>query len=95
MTSFDVHLHLSDTIRNRDAHHKSNLVDVERDRKTLEANGFQDFIREASQLERKAYALGSSPTAITEVALVEVDGNVCLHRLTWDPEKGKRPRTTV
>ena len=95
MTNFDVHLHLSDTIEDPAAHHESNVVDIRRDRKTLDSNGGQGFVREASRLERQAYDLGDSPTAITEVSLVEVDGQVGLHRLTWDPAKGRRPTPQI
>ena len=96
MDKLHVNFHLSDTTRDRDAHIQSARIDVAQDRRAfLAMPEIKNFVRMASHLERLAYGLGDSPTAITEVSLVEVNGRLGIHRLSWDPAKRKRPKTSI
>ena len=94
MYEFNGSILLSGKIVDEDAHAKSARTDPQIDREYFMNNPGEVFrLREASQLEKRAYGLEGSPTAITEVKL-ETDGVLFrTRRLTWDPARGKRPPT--
>lgn len=96
MEEITVNMNLAGTIVDAEAHQLSGVVDVAIDRLILAENpGTERYCRPATELERVAYGMGDSPTAITDVTEVVVHGQVAIHRLTWDPAQGKRPRTLV
>lgn len=86
---------LSGNIVDAVAHVESSRIDPQIDRGFFMNHPEKVFYkRDASHLEKQAYGLVGSKTAITEVKL-ESDGKVFwTRRLTWDPAKGKRPTTT-
>jgi len=87
---------LKGNLLNKDAHRKSAEIDPRIDMAYFQTNPLTRYReRPASNDERKAYGFGDSPTAITEVSLINYGGLCAIHRLTWDPAKGKRPTTTL